>query len=479
MRKWLEKYRAFPVQMKAAFWFLICSFLQKGISMITTPIFTRLLSTSEYGQYNVFYSWMGILSIFVTLQLSAGVFAQGIVKFENDRKRFASSFQGLTLVLVCVWTCIYLLFRDFWNQLFTLTTPQMLAMLVMMWTSSVFGLWSTEQRVNYNYRALVGLTLFVSFAKPVLGIILVTYAEDKVLARILGLVLVEVIAYTGLFVAQMYRGKQFFSAKYWKYALRFNIPLIPHYLSQTVLGSSDRIMITNLVGDSEAGIYSLACSISMIMSLLNAALMNTLAPWIYQKIRDKKTEEIAGVSYLTLILITAANLLLIVFAPEVVFIFAPEEYYDAIWVIPPVAMSVYFTYAYDLFAKFQFYFEKTGYITLASIFGAILNIILNALCIPLFGYYAAGYTTLICYGIYVLAHYMFMRKVCRENMDDVKVFDVKKLALITIVFLGLGFLIMLTYERTLLRYLIMLLLFVVLFLNKEKILSSIRLLKMK
>ena len=66
MNKLLVKYRSIPVQVKASLWFLICAFLQKGISFITTPIFTRLLSTSEYGQYNVFNSWMNIIIVIVT-----------------------------------------------------------------------------------------------------------------------------------------------------------------------------------------------------------------------------------------------------------------------------------------------------------------------------------------------------------------------------------------------------------------------------
>ena len=45
-----SKYRSLSVQAKAALWFTICSFLQKGISFITVPIFTRLMSTQEYKQ---------------------------------------------------------------------------------------------------------------------------------------------------------------------------------------------------------------------------------------------------------------------------------------------------------------------------------------------------------------------------------------------------------------------------------------------
>ena len=48
--KIITKYRKCSVQVKASFWFLICAFFQRGISVITTPIFTRLLSTAEYGQ---------------------------------------------------------------------------------------------------------------------------------------------------------------------------------------------------------------------------------------------------------------------------------------------------------------------------------------------------------------------------------------------------------------------------------------------
>ena len=125
----------------------------------------------------------------------------------------------------------------------SLSTVQGLAMLLMIWTSSIFSFWAAEQRVEYQYKKLVFLTLLVSLTKPIVGIIFVLSFDDKVTARILGLVAIEFVAYIWLFIAQMKRGKVFFSSKYWKYALGFNIPLIPHYLSQTVLNSSDRLEV--------------------------------------------------------------------------------------------------------------------------------------------------------------------------------------------------------------------------------------------
>ncbi len=45
----MNRYRAIPIAAKASIWFIVCSVLQKCISMITLPIFTRLMSTEQYG----------------------------------------------------------------------------------------------------------------------------------------------------------------------------------------------------------------------------------------------------------------------------------------------------------------------------------------------------------------------------------------------------------------------------------------------
>ncbi|WP_294002116.1 oligosaccharide flippase family protein [uncultured Megasphaera sp.] len=477
VKKILTKYNNLPVQVRASLWFLICSFLQKGISVITVPIFTRLLTTAEYGQFNVFNSWLGIVGIFVSLNLSYGVYQQGLIKFDKERAVFSSSLQGLTLLMVLCWTVVYGLFYYFWNQLFSLTTVQMLAMLILIWTTAAFSFWSTEQRVYYKYRTLVVITLTVSLAKPLLGIFLVLHATDKVTARILGLVLVELIAYTGCFIVQMKAGKTFYSAKFWKYALCYNLPLIPHYLSQVVLNNTDRIMIENMVGPSEAGIYSLAYSIALIMTLFNISLRSTMGPWMYQKIKDKKIKDITPIGYLCIGIVVAVNLLLIALAPEAVSFFAPPAYYEAIYCIPPVAMGVLFMFAYDLFAGFAFYYEKTRAVMLTSVGGAILNIVLNYFGIKIFGYIAAAYTTLICYICYDVCHYTLMSKICNLYLDGVKPYTTKTLILISICFLSCGFIMLFTYDYPLLRYGIIVVASIVMFFKKNRIKAVVMTLK--
>lgn len=472
--KLLQKYKSLNRGVKASLWILICTFLQRGISFITTPIFTRLLTTAEYGAYSSFSSWQEILSVFITLNLSAGVYMQGLVKFDDEANMFTSSLQGLTLTLTFVWTVVYLVFHDWCNAIMGLTTVQCLAMLVMIWATAAFQFWVVEQRVKLNYVTLVVITLIASVAKPSLGIILVLNAEDKVLARILGVALVDLVCYSGLFFVQMRRGKVFYSKKFWKYALSFNIPLIPHYLSQTVLNSADRIMIKEMVGSGEAGIYNLAYSVSRIMGLFNTALLSTLTPWIYQKIKSKRFEDISKIVYPCLVGVAFINIILIAFAPEVVSIFAPKSYADAIWIIPPVAMSVYFTFAYNVFAAFAFYHKKTLGIALASVVGALLNVLLNYIAIPIWGYFAAGYTTLVCYIIYCLLHYFLMLNVCKKEMGGVKVYELKILMTITVLFLGCGISFLFIYKLPVLRYLIILLLSILAIIHRKKAFSLLR-----
>lgn len=463
-----------PAQVRASMWFLCCSFLQKGISTITTPIFTRLMSAAEYGEYSVFNSWASIIGIIVSFQLSYGVYTQGLVKFENERKAYASSLQTLSLALCAMWTCIYLLFKDFWNALFGLTTVQMLLMLLMICATAIFNFWASEQRVTLHYKELVALTIAVSVAKPVVGIVFVCNSNDKVTARILGIALVELIAYTGLLFIQMKRGKVYFSKKFWKHALLFNAPLIPHYLSQTVLNSSDRIMISRMVNEDSAGIYSIAYSVAQLMTLFSMAISQTMGPWIYQKIKYKQIPAIENVAYGALSLFAVLNILLIAFAPEIVAIFAPSSYCDAIWVIPPVAMSTFFMFAYDLFAKFGFYYEKTHYVTLATLFGAVLNIVLNYIFIGMFGYVAAGYTTLACYIVFAIAHYCFMIKICNQFLDGIRPYSLKILLGIATAFMTVGILLTVSYNYVIVRYGVILAIMIVCFVIRKRIVSVIK-----
>lgn len=464
-----KKYNGLSKPLKASFWFLITGFLQKGISVITTPIFTRLLSTSEYGQFSIYNSWAGIITIFATLNLSAGVFMRGLIKFEDDRDTFTSSIQGLTTTTVLICSLIYILFYEFWSSIFDLPFILMVSMFINLLVTPAFQFWSSRQRVDFKYKKLVALTLFNTIATSVIGVIAVRNSVYKVEARVVSSVVINIVSFGFLYLKQAKAGGTFYNKKYWRYALAFNLPLIPHYLSQVVLSQADRIMINSMCGPSEAGIYSVAYALSMIMLIVNTSVINTLNPWMYKKIEKKKYKEISRVSYIVLGIIATANLILIVIAPEAISVMAPKDYYEAIWIIPPVAASVFFMFMYSLFANFEFYYEKTKFIMLASIIGAILNIVLNYIFIDKFGFIAAGYTTLCCYIIYAFLHYYFMRKINKEYMNETKVYNEKIILCISLGFLALGTVFTMLYTNTILRYIALIVILIIISFNISKI----------
>ena len=463
----LIKYNDLPVQAKAGFWFLVCTIIQRSITIITTPIFTRMLTEAEYGEYGVFISWMGILSCFVTMYIFSGIYPQAIVKYDDKKDVYSSGMQGFTVTLVLFWCIVYYLGRGLWNGLLSMNTVEMFAMFAVMWGNAAFGFWSAEQRNEYKYKILLIVTLTEAILQPVLSIILLLRFENKVNGLVWGIAIANLLCYTPLFIAQMRKGKKFFEGSVWKYSVRLGIPLIPHYLSSVVLNSADRIMIKQLVGQGPAGIYNLAYTISICGTLINQALLQTIQPWVYQKIKDEKYEDIRKLAYPALIAIGCVNLMVILIAPELIRIFAPPSYYDAIWVMPPVSLSVYFMFMYNLFSYFEFYFEKPVYVSIATFIGAGLNIILNYIFIKQFGYVAAGYTTLVCYLTFCVTHYCFMRIICKKEINGVKVYDMRMIVGISLAVTAASFIIMMSYRNMYIRYGILLLVLVVCIIKRK------------
>jgi O-antigen/teichoic acid export membrane protein len=160
--------------------------------------------------------------------------------------------------------------------------------------------------------------------------------------------------------------------------------------------------------------------------------------------------------------------------PELVKIFGSEEYYSAIYVVPPVAASVYFIFLYNIFAIPQMYYEKQKFMSVASIAAAILNIILNAIFIPVFGFYAAGYTTVASYIVYSIGHYWFSRKVCMEEISSFELFDSKSILLISIGVFGCSIAFIFLYQFGMIRYLMAILLLIVAISQYKRIISVIK-----
>ena len=246
-----------------------------------------------------------------------------------------------------------------------------------------------------------------------------------------------------------------------------------------ILNQCDRIMISKMIGNDKAGIYSVAYSAGMILNILVSAINQSFAPWIYGKLESKDFKDTKRITNMLFLFLAFIILIFTVFAPECVFILGGKEYMEAINIIPSVACSLYFIMMYQLFANIEFYHEKNRFISYASCGGAVINIILNLIFIRLFGYIAAGYTTLVCYIIFGIAHYIFMRKICKKEYGMQKIFDAKFIFFISIILVILSFFMMIFYDNGIFRYSFLLIAMLLILINYKKIKKIINVLKEK
>lgn len=444
---------------KASLWFTVCSIVQKGIQFVTVPLFTRILTTEQYGQFSLYQSWLNIITILGTLNLFYGAFNNAMLKYENDRDKYISSMQGLSTLTSLGLLVLFVIDRAWWSDVLGLPEIVIWFLLIEILFYSSLQYWTMRQRFEYKYKTLVAVTLFIALLNPVLGLLLVRITAEKGIARIISVSIINILVGIVFYVLNAKRGKVFYVKEYWKFALVFNIPLIPHYLSSIVLAQSDRIMIEKMFGESYVAIYSVAYAIASLMAIVVNSVNASFVPWTYQKCQEKDYLSISKGANGLVLLVAIIVLLPVMFAPEAIWIMGTEEYYSAVWVIPPVALSTLMTFIYSLFANIEFYYEKTKFVMIGSCIAALTNIVLNIVFMPIFGFVAAGYTTLFCYIILAIMHYIFMIHIYMNEGGNEAIYDIKKICLLSVLLIVVTAIFMLLYEQMLIRYIIIGILF--------------------
>lgn len=449
--KAIKTYRNIAIEKKAILWYAVCNIFQKGIAFLTIPVITRILSTDEYGIYSVFISWRDILIIFATLNLYCGVFTKLLVDYKDNQNVCTSSLQGLSCVCTGAFFTIYVCFAKPIQNILGMDNLEMLLLFSYFLFFPSYSLWSTKQRVNNQYISMVVVTLIISVLTPITSILLLLYTPLRHDAVIIGNTIIYVFFGGFFFVLNFLKGKVFFEKSYWLFSLSYNIPLIPHYLAMIILGQSDRLMIKEFCGEGSAGIYSLAYQISMMMNIVFNAINSSFVPRSYSLLRDKELKVLREETKQLVILGLAITILAVLVAPECVLFMGGEKYMNAIYVLPPVCISVFITFYYSFFSGIEFYFSRTKSVMIASSLSAITNIVLNWIFIPKYGYYAAGYTTLISYLFLLIFHYSFAKKIAIEAYGE-EVYNGKSMFVVAFLGIVLSVVLLTIYDHPIFRY---------------------------
>lgn len=472
-----RKYKTMNIAVKASLWFALCSIFQKGISVITLPIFTRLMPTGQFGEYSIFQTWYNILILVVTLNIQSEIFNKGLITNSDKKDRYTANQMGLLLFLSGCFFVFYLLLRRPINMLMELNTFLMIVMLVEILANAIISLWSARKRFDYEYTKIVILTVLTSILNPIVGVVAVIFSEDKAQARIVSNAIVPFLVSIVIMIAIIQKGKLFSNLKWWKTAIMASLPLLPHYLSLVLLNQSDKLMINHFCGAEDAAIYSVAHSAGLLMTIVNTSINGSFVPWVYTKLQEKDTQGITKVTFSISALVLFCNMILIWFAPEAIMILASPQYSLATYCLVPIATSVFFFFVYTIIVDIEIYYEKNHYVAIASVIAAILNLLLNYLCIPKFGFLAAGYTTLVSYCFTMIIHFVFLKKIQRSEKSKVQIIDYKKIIILSIILILSVIIAVILYPYFIIRMIIGMVCGVVVIKKKNTILKSIKLIK--
>lgn len=406
--------------LKAGIGYTIGNILVKGISFLSIPIFARLLTVTDYGIYNTFSSYVSILSVIIGFALHVSI-KNANIDYKKKINEYCSSISLLILFNTVFLIIISFIGRREISSFLALEHDYFTILIVI----ESFGMmmitfYNSVLAIEYRYKEYLGVSLVFSVMGILLSVIFVVFLfpEQKYLGRILGTLISAVIIGLYIFYALYRLNKPTINIEYWKYGLKISLPIIPHGLSQIVLAQFDRLMIKKLTGSYDAGIYSFAYNIGTIFQVVVNSLDTAWAQWFFDQMYEKKYNKIKKVAnlYAGLVAFFAWGLMLI--SPELITIMGGAKYNDSKYVALPIVLAMFYSYMYYFPSSVEYYYKKTKIIAVGTMIAASLNIILNAIFIPQYGYIAAAYTTVACYLVYYIMHMFFAYKIHGKNIFD-------------------------------------------------------------
>ena len=422
---------------KASLVFFLAEVISVGIQYLTTPIFTRILTTEEYGAASVYTTWFTVLGIVAMFSLSSGVFNNGMLDYEDDRDNFSFSLLILSNLITIVFSGILISLYPFVKKYIGIDFPLILLMCLMFILTPAYKFWIARQRYEYKYKASFIFASLCAILSPAVAIVCIyCFNDNRLFARLFGGQLALAAIYIGFYIYLIVKSKAKIKIKYWKFALLFNLPLIPHYLSTYLLGTSNKLLINYLCGKSEAGFYNIAYSIAAVVTIVWTAANASLIPYTYEKCKQNDYKSISKTATPILFLFVVICFFVTMLAPELVALMATKDYSISLYMIPSLIGGVFFQVQYYLYANVLYYHKKTKFVMLGSIVATAINIVANYFLIQYFGYEIAGYTTLICYIIQAVIDFLAMRHVAGESVYNMKAILILSLLVIALAFFG-------------------------------------------
>ncbi len=437
-------------QNRVAFFNILSTVLLRGISIFTAPLFTRLLGTSGYGVTQIYNTWVAVIAIVFTLQTQGTLVSARAEYSLEDQHKYHASAMSMSVLLFTICSLVVLCFLDPIAELLKLN--RLLIILMLIQAFGTFGVNFLNTRNVYEFKAgsNMAMSLGVTLTRFLLFLVMVLILPEKInyygrigaVSATYGLIGIPACVYI------LAKGKTFYNKEYWKFCFALAIPAVFYNLSDLILGQSDKVMLHQMLGETQVGLYGAALNFGGIMFTIFVALNNSWCPFFFEDLKQGDREQVAQKARNFLELFTVLSVGFILLATEVYRIYAGQEFRESTALIPVFVTSYYLNFLCTFPVNFEYYHKKTKIVAVVTITSSLVNVGLNYLLIRQIGMAGAAVATAISHCLQLAMHHIY----CSWLGKGAYPFPLRQWASYGCVYLGMVALVFLTPEFWLLRW---------------------------
>ena len=383
----------------ASLWYVGSNIISKGITFLFTPVFTRLLTASEYGVYSLYVSWMSIFTVLFTFQIHGNVCYRGLAKWRERSDVFISSSLGALSLLVLSMSAIYIIFRRTINDITGLSFYFTLILIFQIYLDGAEGLFFSQKRYCYKYKTVCLLNILYGILSPSLAVFLIVSRNLSGEARIFAPIIISAVFVIPMIFLMIKHGKRLFDKGVWRYIFSSSLPLIFYYIALSIIAQGDKIIISRLLSSEALGKYHVAYSAGLIIMPITTGIGQALTPWITRKAmsgeREKAKETLEGLFRI----ISTVLLMFFALLPEVFAFLGGKNFYSAINSVYPIGISAVFIFLSGIISNYALCFSPPKRITQNTLLCALLAVVLSLFLVRYFGIFGGAVSTLIAYAV--------------------------------------------------------------------------------
>lgn len=433
--------------LKAGAWYVVSNFLVKGITFITTPIFARLMSSTDYGEFSNFASWQSVLCILTGAELYSTL-SRAYYDYTEEFDQYASSIAILSCGINVLFYFVFMTCGSWIYNVVAIPKQYVHLLFVFMIFQACKEIFMARERVLYHYKSVAAITVINLVFPIALSVMLVILAAEpqRLDARIYGFYVPSAMIGLACGAILLYRGRTL-RLKYCKYALKLSLPLLVHYLTAYLLTATNTIVTKSVLGAEPVALVSITTSVIHILTILTQAMSAAVTTWLMDNMEQKNVSAVRRglLLYTGGIAVVAVGVMLL--GPEVIWILGGTKYMEATVLLPGMITAVAIQAISSLFTIILTYKKQVVGTAVYTAIIAGVSVVGKVLLLPVLGIQALPWINIAAFGTLYLIDYMLVRKAGYSDLINMEGFNLIIL-IIGIVMISCALL----YQHAMLRY---------------------------